>query len=152
MLTHKEKLDVTDYRKVLVAIDGSDESDKIVGRAAALAAANKAELSAVLVFQPMLGNYSFELNMADFEKVLKEHQEQVARQLRTKMAAYGVPAERVHFLNGRPATEIKALTKRSGTDLLVIGSHGHNPVRAVLGSTANAVLHGIDCDVLTVRV
>jgi len=143
---------MTGYRNVLVAIDGSDESDRIVERAAAMAAVNNAQLSVVLVFQPLIGNYSFELGMSDFEKVQKEHHEQVAHQVRTQMAARGVPAERVHFLSGRPATEIKSLAKSLGTDLLVIGSHGHNPIRAVLGSTANAVLHGIDCDVLTVRV
>jgi universal stress protein A len=143
---------MTGYRNVLVAIDGSDESERILERAAAMAAVNKAELSAVMVFQPLVGSYSFELGMSDFEKVQKEYQEQVAIKLRAQLATYGVPAERVHFLSGRPATEIKSLTKSSGVDLLVIGSHGHNPVRAVLGSTANAVLHGIDCDVLTVRV
>jgi universal stress protein A len=143
---------MTDYKKVLVAIDGSDESSKIVARAAQLAAVNNAELSAALVFEPLLGSYSFELNMGDFEKVQKEHHANVAEKLRASLAAQGLPSARVHFLSGKPATEIKKLVASSGTDLLVIGSHGHNPIRAILGSTANAVLHGIDCDVLTVRV
>lgn len=143
---------MADYKKVLVAIDGSDESSKIVARAAQVAAANQAELSAVLVFEPLLGNYSFELNMADFEKVQKEHQQRIAASVRASLAAQGVPSERIHFLSGKPATEIKKLVASSATDLLVIGSHGHNPIRAVLGSTANSVLHGIGCDVLTVRV
>lgn len=143
---------MADYKKVLVAIDGSDESSKIVDRAVQIAAANNAELSAVLVFEPLLGSYSYELNMGDFEKVQKEHQARVADSARTSLAAQGVPSNRVHFLSGKPATEIKKLVASSATDLLVIGSHGHNPIRAVLGSTANAVLHGIGCDVLTVRV
>jgi universal stress protein A len=142
------------YKNLLVAVDGSDESEKILDRALALAGDNNAKLSVVLVFEPLLGNYSFELNMADFEKVQKEHQEQVAGELRTKVAAKSpsVPADRVHFLRGKPATEIKKLAAELKADLLVIGSHGHNPVRAVLGSVANGVLHGIECDVLTVRV
>ncbi|HLT64404.1 MAG TPA: universal stress protein [Pseudohongiella sp.] len=143
---------MADYRKVLVAIDGSEESDRIIAKAVEMAESNKAELSAVMVFEPPLGSYTIELEMADFTEVLRQAQEELANDLRARMAVRGVPAERVHFLSGKPATEIKALVKSSGTDLLVIGSHGHNPVRAMLGSTANAVLHGIGCDVLTVRV
>jgi universal stress protein A len=42
--------------------------------------------------------------------------------------------------------------KKFGSDLIIVGSHGRHGLRAILGSTANAVLHGADCDVLTVRV
>lgn len=142
------------YKNVLVAVDGSEESDKIIDKALAIAADNGADVNVVLVFEPLLGSYSFELNMADFEKVQKEHQEQVADQMKASLAARSQPvgADKVHFLRGKPATEIKKLADQLNTDLLVIGSHGHNPIRAVLGSTANAVLHGIGCDVLTIRV
>ena len=142
------------YNNILVAIDGSDESDKILDRGLKLAADNNAQLSVVLVFEPLLGNYSFELNMADFEKVQQEHQEQVVKQVRESLAnrSPSVPEDRIHFLRGKAAMEIRTLADELGADLLVIGSHGHNPVRAVLGSVANAVLHGIKCDVLTVRV
>lgn len=145
---------MANYKKVLVAVDGSDESDKIISKALAIAADSSAQLDVVMVFEPLLGGYSFELNMADFERVQKEHQEQVATKMHAKMAAVSpsVPASQVHFLRGKPATEIKKLCEKLNTDLLVIGSHGHNPVRAVLGSTANSVLHGIHCDVLTIRV
>ena len=82
------------------------------------------------------------------------HQELVAGRMREmlSLALPALPADAVHFLRGKPAAEIRNLAAELGTDLLVIGSHGHNPIRAVLGSTANAVLHGIHCDVLTVRV
>jgi universal stress protein A len=142
------------YKKILVAVDGSDESDKILKRAMTIAADDGADVNVVLVFEPLLGSYSFELNMADFEKVQQEHQAQIAEQMKSRLAN-GTPligADKLHFLRGKPATEIKKLAEQLKSDLLVIGSHGHNPVRAVLGSTANAVLHGIHCDVLTVRV
>ena len=143
---------MSSYKNVLVAIDGSDESDTIVKKAVEIAAANNAGISAVLVFEPLLGTYSFELNMADFEQIQKAHQARIADNVRASLSGLGIPASNVHFLAGKPATEIKKLAADSATDLLVIGSHGHNPIRAVLGSTANAVLHGIACDVLTVRV
>jgi len=42
--------------------------------------------------------------------------------------------------------------KKHNTDLVIVGSHGRHGVRLLLGSTANAVLHGAECDVLAVRV
>jgi len=79
----------------------------------------------------------------------------VAKQTREllRKACPSLPAEAVHFLRGKPASEIKRLAESLHVDLLVIGSHGQGAVKAaVLGSTANAVLHGIHCDVYTVRV
>jgi len=41
----------------------------------------------------------------------------------------------------------------AGADLIIIGSHARTGVkRLMLGSTANAVLHGAPCDVLVVRI
>jgi universal stress protein A len=36
--------------------------------------------------------------------------------------------------------------------LIVIGTHGQKGLQLLLGSTANAVLHGAGCDVLAVRI
>src|SRR5690554_8004212 len=142
------------YRNILVAVDGSDESDTILSRALKVAENNNAQISVVLVFEPLLGHYSFELNMSDFEKVQQEHQARVMDEMQRRLSVQAPPiaTENLHLRRGRPAAEIKKLTAELDIDLLIIGSHGHNPVRAVLGSTANAVLHGIECDVLTIRV
>jgi universal stress protein A len=37
-------------------------------------------------------------------------------------------------------------------DLIVVGSHGRHGFALLLGSTANAVMHGAPCDVLAVRI
>ena len=36
-------------------------------------------------------------------------------------------------------------------DLIVVASHAHHGVTALLGSTANGVMHSTPCDVLIVR-
>ncbi|MCB1665253.1 MAG: universal stress protein [Pseudomonadales bacterium] len=144
---------MSNYKHVMVAIDGSDESARIISTAWALA--DGAKISVVQVFDALVGNYSYELNMGDFQTVQREFEEAVAKNTRAMLKDKfpGISAESVHFLRGKPADEIKRLAKSSGVDLLVIGSHAQGALKAaVLGSTANAVLHGIHCDVFTVRV
>lgn len=143
------------YKNVLVAIDGSDESVKIVQKAQDLIAGSGAKLSVALVFETLVGNYSYELNMGDFHKVQHEFQEQVSKRAREMLQAKfpSIAAADVHFLRGKAGNEIKQLAASLKTDLVVIGSHGQGAVSAaVLGSTAHSVLHGIHCDVYTVRV
>ena len=47
---------MSEYQHVLVAIDGSEESERIISKAWALA--NGARLSIVQVFDSLVGNYS----------------------------------------------------------------------------------------------
>lgn len=144
---------MSEYKHVMVAIDGSDESARIIERAIALAAG--AKVSVVQVFDTLVGNYSYELNMGDFETAQREFEAEVAKNTRALLTEKfpGIHAEDVHFLRGKPANEIKRIAKSAEVDLLVIGSHGQGAIKAaVLGSTANAVLHGIHCDVFTIRV
>ena len=53
-----------------------------------------------------------------------------------------------------PSTKegILGAAKEHGADLIVVGSHGRHGLALLLGSTANAVLHGAPCDVLAVRI
>ena len=53
---------------------------------------------------------------------------------------------------GSTRREILRLAKELDTNLIVIGSHGREGIQRLLGSTANAVLHGAPCDVLAVRI
>ncbi|MCZ6869325.1 MAG: universal stress protein, partial [Gammaproteobacteria bacterium] len=57
-----------------------------------------------------------------------------------------------HVCVGNPASEIHRLSEAEGVDLVVMGTHGRHGLGLLLGSTANAVLHGVKCDVLAVRI
>jgi nucleotide-binding universal stress UspA family protein len=53
---------------------------------------------------------------------------------------------------GRAAEVILDTAKNNGTDLIVVGSHGHGFWgRSLLGSVSNAVVHHAHCPVLVVR-
>jgi universal stress protein A len=53
---------------------------------------------------------------------------------------------------GDAGDEIKQIANENNADLIVIGTHGRSGIKLLLGSTANAVLHGVHQDVLAVRV
>ena len=146
------------YQHMLVAIDLTDESKQVLDRARDEAQRHGAKLSLVHVIKPFLqvyggygvmGGVDHGGQMATLEVEL---QKQAREQLARIASDLVVPAERTHALNGNPAAEIRALVESSNADLLIIGTHGRHGLGLLLGSTANAVLHGIQCDVLVVRV
>jgi universal stress protein A len=53
---------------------------------------------------------------------------------------------------GPTKTKILKTAEEVGADLIICGSHGRHGLSLLLGSTANAILHGAKCDVLTVRL
>lgn len=67
-------------------------------------------------------------------------------------ARYGVAEQDIYVVLGAPALEIRESSREFAADLIVIGTHGRHGLGLLLGSTANGVLHGVDCDVLAVRV
>ena len=62
---------MSDYKHVMIAIDGSDESAKVLARGMALAKYGT-QVSVVQVFDTLVGNYSYELNMGDFALAQRE--------------------------------------------------------------------------------
>ena len=65
---------------------------------------------------------------------------------------YGLAVENIHELAGRTAIAVHNLAKEIGADLLVAGIHHYHGDEFITGSTANAMLHGADCDALSVHV
>ena len=146
------------FRRILVAVDASDDADRVLEGATSLVPRGDEEFHVVTVVPPVLDSVSG-MGGAAFSASwpLKDMEDTIAREVRgnvcERVARFGIPPERVSVLHGRPATEIHAEADRVGADLIVVGSHGRNALsRVMLGSTANGVLHGSPCDVLTVRI
>lgn len=53
---------------------------------------------------------------------------------------------------GSAKTVILKAAEKYKANLIIVGSHGRHGLQLLLGSTANAVLHGAKCDVLAVRL
>jgi nucleotide-binding universal stress UspA family protein len=54
--------------------------------------------------------------------------------------------------NGKPYVQILDVANEEGSDLIVVGVHGRNPLdMMVFGSTTNQVVRRATCPVLTLR-
>ena len=139
------------YQRILTAIDLSDEAIPVLQRAAAMARQHQAELHLLHVVEPLSLAYGGDIPM-DFSGIQEELQQQAETNLKNYAKQYGVDADHCHLLSGRPEAHIHQLSEDLKCDLIVVGSHGRKGLALLLGSTANAVLHGAKCDVLSVRV
>ncbi len=140
------------YRKILVAIDLSEEAKQVLETAVGIRQDHNAELLVVHIVEPASiaygGVYMIELNKSQDElnTAAKERLTAYANE-------YNVEANNQIVAVGHPHAEIHRLAEKHDIDLVVIGSHGRRGVqRFILGSTANGVLQGATCDVLAVRV
>jgi len=143
------------YHKILVAVDLSDESDMVLKKAQLIAGPD-ADMHLVYVQEPMDNVYVGIVPQSAAFSGLGDLEAQLGEELKEKLTVLGskfnIAVENQHILNGSPAHEIHHFSESHGTELIVIGTHGQKGFQLLLGSTANAVLHGSGCDVLSVRI
>lgn len=139
------------YKKLLIAVDLSEDSAKVAECARNLAAGTGAELHLIHVIEPLSFAYGGDIPM-DFSGIQDEIHQQAVQQLTRFGEIYQIATERQHIVLGRPEVEIHNKATQINADLIVVGSHGRYGLALLMGSTANGVLHGASCDVLAVRV
>ena len=148
----------TKLKKILIALDATDEAEEVLEGATALNPRGTADIEVITVIPPIMGGisgmdgatFAASWPLRDMEETIMQ---ETTRNIRERVAAFGIEPDQVKTRIGRPAIEIRAHAEYMGADLIVIGSHGqHGLSGMMLGSTANGVLHNAPCDVLTVRV
>lgn len=139
------------YKHILVAIDLSDESGLLLDKVRTLAENCRADLSLIHVIEPLSFAYGGDVPMD-----LTAIQEQLDEHAQSKMDRYcqklNYPVRHTHIVSGHTESEIHRIAEEQQCDLIIVGSHGRHGLALLLGSTANGVLHGAQCDVLAVRV
>ena len=141
------------YCNILVAVDATGEADEILSAAKEMVVDETTKISIVNVIEPMAGFYVDLFSaLGDPNGIQLQAAEHAAAWLTKLASRHEINADRVEVIIGTPATEIKRLAEKTGVDLIVLGTHGQHGLGLMLGSTANAVLHGVPCNVLTVRV
>ena len=142
------------YRRILVAADLTRETDQVLAEAIRIQQRFDAELYVMSVVRPLAQVY----HGLDFSNAVEasmfetEAHSRYERHLQKYADGFGIPATRTIVRQGEPISEIHATLDDLDADLLVLGTHGTHGPALLLGSTSNAVLHGIRCDVMAVRV
>jgi universal stress protein A len=143
------------YKNILVALDTTDEAEDVITVAREIAEQNNSRVSAITVIRPMADFY------ADLYSTLEDRAdtgielqavERATVWLSDLAKRYDIDVDTANVIIGTPAAEIRQLAEKIGADLIVLGAHGRHGLGLMLGSTANAVLHGAPCDVLAVKV
>ncbi len=141
------------YRNILCATDFSALSKAATERAIKLANIYDAQLILLHVVEYFPENRSnIQITPEDADPAV--YREQQARAALGELAVHleiGDAQQEVLFSTQAAKHEIVRYAEEKNVDLIVIGTHGHHGITALLGSSANGVVHSALCDVLVVR-
>jgi universal stress protein A len=140
-----------DYKKILVCLDLTDESERVARRAQTVATSLGAELTLlhVVEYVPVEPMGEALLPAVQIEAELMER-------ARTRIAdlAAKLGLERCDRLvhAGNIKSEVVRVAQTRNADLIVIGSRERHGVSILFNFTEDTVLHAAPCDVLAVRL
>lgn len=140
-------------RKILCALDLSDQSNTVANHATLLAKQFNASILAVYV-TPVLSQFlGLNVSAGTLDKLSSEIRTGGTHEMEEFIASHfeGVEVQPT-LLTGYPTEEIVAFAKKSGVDLIVMGTHGHQGLnRIIFGSVAEGVVKNSPVPVITIR-
>ncbi|MGD8858452.1 MAG: universal stress protein [Myxococcales bacterium] len=146
---------MSQLKKILVATDFSDVSERALAQAVSLARTLGASIDVVHVYDVPAFNLPLEgavMSTAAHEAELSDQAQASLDAVIERHAQDGV-AMHGTLRRGVPYQEIAAFAEAEGADLIVIGTHGRQGASHVLlGSVAERVVRIASCPVMTVPV
>ena len=137
--------------RILVAIDGSEHSQRAVAYAARRAKDALCKVDLLHVEKPVM---AWEIGpVSPIEPVAAAREEESRKLLDAGAGQFDQAIEvQKHAVRGEPAATILEQAKQLGADEIIIGSRGRRPLgAALLGSVAYKVLHDAQVAVVVVR-
>jgi len=138
------------FERILVAIDGSDASDRAFEKALELVAVTDAELTALAIEGPLP---AYAATIGEVDEVKREKDvffTALGARAHEQAGQAGIELE-VVLRAGHAAEVISHFAAAGGYDLVVIGHKGHFLHDHLLGSTADRVAAHAPCPVMIVR-
>jgi len=140
------------YEKILVAIDLTLESEKILNVAKDISDNKLDKIYVAYVIEPATPS----LPIAPYLQGLSDDQSIMIVEARLRLNEIadqaGIPRDNQLILMGSPAEAISTQAAERSVDLVVIGKHARTPWAALFGTTETSVSKTVECDVLTVSI
>jgi universal stress protein A len=142
---------MADYKKILLVVDLSDDSQIIGERAKAIAAGTQAEITLLHVVE-----YVPVEPMGEALLPTVQIESELVGRARTKLSELGrqlsLAQSRQLVESGSIKAEIIRAAQKLSSDLIVLGSRERHGLAILLNFTEDTILHAAPCDVLAVRL
>jgi universal stress protein A len=139
------------YKKILVLLDLSDDSEQVAIAARDLAAHSNASMLAlhVVEFMPVEPLGESLMPTAQIEDELIKRSREKLDALIQRLA---LPRSVGRVESGNTKAEILRVAEEEKADLIVLGSRERHGLAILVNFTEDTVLHAAHCDVLAVRL
>ncbi|MFM2297511.1 MAG: hypothetical protein RL117_1218 [Verrucomicrobiota bacterium] len=143
-------------KTIVTALDFSDASEKVLSAAIAMAQAQGARLHLVHVLEPTPSYTAYGMTPEEFPAIQVFQQESQSRaeirlQEAKKTALATISDVHTELMIGSPLHSIAEYLHQKNADLVVIGSHGHGAITALLiGSVAEGLVRKAICPTLVI--
>lgn len=137
------------YKNILFATDLTEDTEYLLDKVRTVRGYTGATLSIIHVVEPLPGYSYAYLGIEDIEGQLIDEARLSVEKLGEVL---NIAKDDQYIEVGPTKTKILKIADDINADLIICGSHGRHGLSLLLGSTANAILHGAKCDVLTVRL
>jgi nucleotide-binding universal stress UspA family protein len=140
---------------ITVPLDGSSFAEQALPLAARLARISSATLRLTLVHTPASTwdpGVEFSLFDPDVEAQVREREYAYLEAVAARLTKEGELHVECALLNGSIAESLEEYVERTGTDLVVMTSHGRGGIgRMVLGNVADQLVHRLNVPVMILR-
>lgn len=142
------------YKRILLAVDMSEDTPRIAQRARALADTFGAELHLLHVVEPMplITPVTAEPMIPTDTQAQQQVFETMERRVTALAGRLQLPDSAHQTAMGGVKTEILRVARGLSADLIVLGSKERHGLSVLVDFTEDAVLHKAPCDVLAIRV
>ena len=143
------------FKKILTAIDGSDQAKHALNFAAELAEDNGAEL-VILTVVPQIHTYvteDFDVNYPQLQEDVEKDYEEMLKKTVEELRRDHIDLKVTKLLEkGNPAKKIVETAGEQGVDLIIVGNRGTSGIISwMLGSTSRNVVEACTVPVLVVK-
>ena len=149
------ELSLAQFRKLLLALDLSPESELLIGRVLEMCQDDLHRLNVVHVIKRGMHDgsaVSEEPRRNSHTQRMIDHTSIRLREILHR-SGLDIPSEKIFLVQGEPSFEIKKLAREIDADLVIVGSHSKSDDFLHLpGTTTNCVMQGISSDVMAVKI